>query len=240
MVDNKVNVIMPMLGRGTRMDGIQDVCKPLMSLPDGDMFFLKSLSSLKNYDIQILVLVVLEEYYEEFVNLYDKISEVTKARKIIIIRHTATKNVIETFRIGFKYFINSGANKTIPLFCLDCDIYGEIPKFDKKHGECGRLFWFESDNPNKSYILTEEDSVVDKIEEKCVISNKAVFGAYLFEDFVLLYSSLLTDVARNFEYISDLFKFFLKYGNLVYASYVNNVINFGTIEEFKQYAKQKI
>ena len=58
----EVNVIMPMLGGGTRVKGFQDTCKPLMILPDGELFFLKALRSLKNYQIDTLCLVVLKEY----------------------------------------------------------------------------------------------------------------------------------------------------------------------------------
>ena len=37
-----------MLGGGTRMQGCQPTCKPLMRLPDGERFFVRALESLSN------------------------------------------------------------------------------------------------------------------------------------------------------------------------------------------------
>ena len=47
--NNEINVIMPMLGGGTRMQNMQNTCKPLYKLPSGRPLFLKALESLKNY-----------------------------------------------------------------------------------------------------------------------------------------------------------------------------------------------
>ena len=234
----KVNVIMPMLGGGTRMQGCQPTCKPLMRLPDGERFFMKALQSLANYDINQLVLVVLEDYYEEFEGLMKEIHARFNPQSVEIIAHAPTRTPVETFRIGFQR-IRTG--KRLPLFCLDCAVYGLIPEFLDDNLECGSLFWFPSDNPNKSYLetLPHNASVVGKIAEKRVISNKAVIGAYLFEDMNLLNRLIRyggTDQPGRWEYISDIFVHMLQDGAVIGASQVaGSVINFGTIEELEQY-----
>lgn len=238
----KVNVIMPMLGGGTRMLGIQGTCKPLMTLPTGERFFMKALQSLANYDIQDLYLVVLTDYFYEFGELLPEVRGLCGARAVHLIQHDPTRTPVETFRIGFERLWMSAEKRNIPLFCLDCDVYGLIPEFSDDNLESGRLFWFPSDNPNKCYIetLPHNVSVVGKIAEKRVISGKAVIGAYLFEDIAFLNRMIRyggTDQPGRFEYISDIFRHMLQEGAVIGASPADSVTNFGTVEELEQYGK---
>ena len=229
---------MPMLGGGTRMRGIQPTCKPLMKLPDGDLFFLKALKSLKNYNVQTVILVVLNDYFEEFGELLEDIQKVTGANKILVIRHDPTRNPVETLKIGF-HRLMSLYNYNLPLFVLDCDVYGEIPAFRPMDFEVGRIFYFEDNNPNKSYIRTKgvNDDVVAEIVEKRVISHKAVIGAYLFEDIRLL-RKMLEYTSYEFGFISGLIQYMIESENAtIGASPAANVTNFGTIEELEQYGK---
>ena len=238
----KVNVVMPMLGGGTRMRNVQPTCKPLMTLPTGERFFMKALTSLENYEIQTLVLVVLEDYVQEFKQLLPEIRNVAHVNQIHLVGHAPTKNPVESFRVGVET-LWMVYNRNLPLFCLDCDVYGVVPSHDFIEMESivnrvGHLFYFESDNPNKSYIQTTVDgNCVTDIAEKQVISNKAIMGAYLFEDLVLLHKILMHSCV-HLEYISDIFKEMIKMPNVgVGASPVDKVTNFGTVEELEQYGK---
>jgi len=225
----EVNVIMPMLGKGTRMQGCQATCKPLMTLPDGTRFFMRALESLKNYKVNVLILVVLPEYFNDFCDLAPQVQEIVHAKEgIKIMQHEATPSPIDTFLIGFdRLWLYTSRN--LPLFVLDCDIYGEIPEF-RGELEDGRLFWFPSDAPNKSYIETEEGTdVVKRVVEKQVISNKAVMGAYLFENIPLLHR--IAETLRGEEYISQLFDRMLEEKAHIMSSEVASVTNFGTLEE---------
>ena len=234
----KVNVVMPMLGQGSRMLGVQNTCKPLMKLPTGERFFMKALTSLKNYDIQCLVLVVLKEYFNDFLELEDEVQKLTDAKHVTIIPQNPTKTPVESFRRGFRFIWENGVNKYLPVFCLDCDIYGEIPTFTNEILEAGRLFYFHDTAPNKCYIATlpHNGSVVGHIAEKRVISDKAVIGAYLFEDIVSLHRILFYSSAW-FGYLSDVFRALLKDGEVIGASPAANVTTFGTLEELTQYGK---
>lgn len=226
----EVNVIMPMLGGGTRMQGCQPTCKPLMRLPDGERFFLRALDSLKNYRINALILVVLPDYFQEFNDLAWQIQERVHTKEgVRIMQHDPTRNPVETLYVGFNR-LWMYTNRNLPLFVLDCDIYGEIPSFDPIDFEDGRVFWFPSTAPNKSYIQTVEcTGAVRRIAEKEVISDKAVMGAYLFENIPLLRRILGT--LRGEEYISQLFGRMLEEHAWVMSSPVASVTNFGTLEE---------
>jgi hypothetical protein len=234
----KVNVIMPMLGGGTRMRGIQSTCKPLMKLPDGNLFFLKALKSLKNYNVQALILVVLKDYFKDFDDVLSEAGRVSGATSVHLIPHEPTSSPVETLRIGFNRLLTS-YDVNLPTFVLDCDVYGAIPAFDPMDFEAGRVFYFADKNPNKSYIRTKgvNDDVVAEIVEKRVISDKAVMGAYLFEDIRLL-RKLLEYTSYPFGYISGLIQYAIESENAtIGASPAANVTNFGTIEELEQYGK---
>lgn len=235
----KVNVVMPMLGQGSRMLGVQNTCKPLMKLPTGERFFMKALTSLKNYDIQCLVLVVLKDYFNDFLELEDEVRKLSNAKHVAIIPCDPTKTPVESFRRGFRYISPSWGSKYLPVFCLDCDIYGEIPTFTNENLEAGRLFYFHDTARNKCYIetLPHNDAVVSRIAEKRVISDKAVIGAYLFENIVILHRILFYSSAW-FGYLSDVFKAMLNDGQIIGASPAANVTTFGTLEELEQYGKQ--
>lgn len=234
----KVNVVMPMLGQGSRMLGVQNTCKPLMKLPTGERFFMKALTSLKNYDIQCLVLVVLKDYFYDFLKLEGEVRKLSNAKHVAVISHDPTKTPVESFQIGFSYIWHMWDGKYLPVFCLDCDIYGEIPTFMNDNLEAGRLFYFHDTAPNKCYIATlpHNDAVVNHIAEKRVISDKAVIGAYLFENVVSLYRILFYSSAP-FGYLSDVFRALLKDGEVIGASPAANVTTFGTLEELNQYGK---
>lgn len=221
----KVNVIMPMLGGGTRVKGFQDTCKPLMILPDGELFFLKALSSLKNYQIDTLCLVVLKEYEKDFKELSNKIMKVSKCRSLIIISHEPTSTPIETVKIGIEKIQNE-----LPIFILDCDIYSEIPLIKIENNSFGYLFYFHDITGNKSYIRLSDNHVIE-VKEKQLISNNAIFGAYLFTSKKRLTSKLYQG---DLKYISDLFRIAVEDGCYISATKLYRVINYGTIEEINE------
>lgn len=233
----EVNVVMPMLGRGSRMLGVQNTCKPLMKLPTGEYFFMKALTSLKNYDIRLLVLVVLKDYFNDFLKLEGEVRKLSNAKFVVIIPHAPTYTPVESFEIGFKHIWNTW-HRYLPVFCLDCDIYGEIPTFMRVRLEAGRLFYFHDTAPNKCYIATlpHDDSVVSHIAEKRAISDKAVIGAYLFEDVASLFKILSYSSVR-FSYLSGIFDALLRCRRIIGASPAANVTMFGTLEELNQYGK---
>ena len=225
----KIDVIMPMLGAGTRMKGLQNTCKPLIVLDNNVPMFLQALKSLQKYEINNLILVIPRKYAKEFWKKINLIIQVSKCNKVFMLEREPTNSPVETFRIGYEQ-----VSRDIPLVSLDCDIYADIPVFeDYKHGG---IFYFESKNPNKSYIRTHYDYVTE-IAEKNPISNKAVFGAYMFDDFRLLDEALKN---QNLQYISDIYKELLLQGALIRSKALNTVYNFGTLKELNKYGKQEL
>ena len=235
-----VNVLMPMLGGGTRMFSIQSNCKPLMSLPDGNLFFLKALSSLENYNIDTVCLVVLEEYFDTFCKLLETVKSISNANFVKIISHNPTDSPFSSVCVGMNE--NPFNDSDIPCFILDCDIYCKIPFVNMGDDIDGNLFYFIDTNPNKCFIKTIKEGdveIVKDIREKEAISDKSIFGAYLFRDSNLInsISSELKNKKEKPSNVSDFFRYLLETGKNVSAVSLRNVLNFGTKEEYEELVK---
>lgn len=226
---NRINVIMPMLGGGTRMKGAQKTCKPLYVLPNGEHLFAHALTSLRNYDIVNLVLMVLPEYEEEFKKVVAR--EVwdgaVPVGNIYVVPHDPTENQVITVLEGIKWMKENLRRNSYPIVSLDCDIQGELPVQDLKDAVAG-VFAFTHNNPNKSFIATDGD-LVTRIVEKVAISDKAVFGAYMFSPTFLGEDH---SVYLDCEYISQILQKEIDYGAKVKWALVENVKNYGTLEEW--------
>lgn len=223
MEKNVVNVIMPMLGGGTRMQGVQKTCKPLMKLPNGEHFFVKALSSLRNYHVSKLVLLVLEEYADEFRKSFEYDLPFDELK---VVPHCPTNSPVESLMVGLQY-----VDDDLPLFSLDCDIFAEIPLVELSDDVFGKLFTFNDTIGNKSYVTTTKDGYVLNVEEKRMISNDAVFGSYLFIDV-----KKMKRYVENAGYLSQIFKNALHSGERVLAERIEGSVKmFGTLEELLKY-----
>lgn len=223
MEKNVVNVIMPMLGGGTRMQGVQKTCKPLMKLPNGEHFFVKALSSLRNYHVSKLVLLVLEEYADEFRKSFEYDLPFDELK---VVPHCPTNSPVESLMVGLQY-----VDDDLPLFSLDCDIFAEIPLVELSDDVFGKLFTFNDTIGNKSYVTTTKDGYVLNVEEKHMISNDAVFGSYLFIDV-----KKMKRYVENAGYLSQIFKNALHSGERVSAERIEGSVKmFGTLEELLKY-----
>lgn len=229
MKDYEVNVIMPMLGRGERMQGTQNTCKPLMTLPDGTLFFLKALSSLEKYKVNQLTLVVLREYFEDFCGIpEDIISRYVNFNKLVITSSEPTANPVESLKKGLRVLTS---DRQMPLIVLDCDIYAPVPLVSLNMRDFGVLFYFHDIIGNKSYLQRDAFNNVLAIAEKKLISSDAILGAYLFTSGNNVKDVL--DSNNTLEYVSEIFASVLGQAR-VQARSVRNVMNFGTLEELKQ------
>lgn len=228
---NKVNVLMPMLGGGTRMKGAQKTCKPLYVLPSGEHLFVHALTSLKNYDIQNLILMVLPEYEAQFQEIVatEVTSLLSPKTKIYVVSTPSTPNQVATVLTGFKWMKQNLRKDSYPIISLDCDIQGDLPILELQDAY-GGLFGFKHNNPNKSFIETEDDKVIN-IVEKQAISDMAVFGAYMFSPTFLLEQ---LDLYLQYEYISQIFQRMITEGHKITWKKVEGVRNYGTIEEWNE------
>lgn len=221
----KINVIMPMLGRGTRMYGIQNTVKPLIEFPDKKPFFLKALESLSNYEIDTLVLVIPIDYQYGFMRHMDTLHKMKNVHNVIFCCCDYTVTPCETVLKGLSVKTND-----LPIIVLDCDIYSVLPVYNKIKPDEAHLFTFTTTTKNKSYIAFDKNKVTD-IKEKNPITDMAVFGAYMFGS-----KNLLQDKIDQCKYLSDVVKNCLP--NVSFQQ-LKEHLEFGTAQEFKEALKEK-
>lgn len=217
----KINVIMPMLGKGTRMNGIQNgTLKPLLKFKDGTPFFIRSLKSLDSYNIKKLFLIIPIEYedlFHECIKTYKPLFK--NIEQFVPVTADYTSSPVETLKIAIEL-----VEEKIPLISLDCDIYAKLPYYSFKD-DSAHLFLFETNEKNKSFVKTKGNNITE-IKEKVPISNLAVFGAYMFKE-----KRYIEDNLENSKFLSDIVKKNIE-NNLVTYDKLDSVENFGTEEEY--------
>ena len=239
-----LHIIMPMAGEGSRFkDAGWTTPKPLIIL-HGKPLFLHAIDSVKIEDVQIKYsFIVRQEHIDEY-QLDQKIKEILPNANIFSVQKT-TRGAVETCLKA-----ESAIKADDGIIVMDCDLEFRSNTFnrciknilsspvDKVNG--GMLVSFESNNPRYSYAEIDKHNQVLKTVEKQVISSHALCGAYFFssaEGFLKSAHYLLDE--SNFDkpeyYVSLLYNYLLRNGEVVKLAPMEEYMSYGTPEELKRY-----
>lgn len=180
---NKLHLIMPMAGKGSRFfeNGFV-VPKPLIEIKGKPFFFWAVRSVEKFVECAEIVFVILEEHIREN-HLDDAIHNYWPNARIIALSKVTEGAAITALR----------AVETIPenepLLINDCDHLFYCKAFndfveseDIDNGPAAALLTFQSDNPAFSYVQYDVNNNVCGTVEKQVVSQDAICGAYYFRN----------------------------------------------------------
>jgi NDP-sugar pyrophosphorylase family protein len=235
----KLQVVMPMAGRGQRYrDAGYKVPKPLIMV-DGKPMFLRALDSIKAIDFD-LYLIIREDTDIEY-DLGTQIKEAYPTAKVKVLSFEtrgATESVMAIEKkLDFK----------APLLILDCDLLFESPEYLELIGMGsqmpydGLLLTFASSDPRYSYVMSTL-GVARQVKEKVVISETALIGAYYWKvasNFLEIAREFLTVGVSDTEkelYISHTFQKGIELG-LSFRVVEGKFESFGTPEELAIYNK---
>ena len=235
----KLQVVMPMAGRGQRYrDAGYKVPKPLINV-DGKPMFLRALDSIKDRDFD-LYLIIREDTDIE----YDLTTQIKGSYP------SATVEVLNFETRGATESVMSVENKLdfeAPLLILDCDLFFESSEYLELMdlgGEMpydGILLTFASSNPRYSYVRSSL-GVAKQVKEKVVISDRALIGAYYWKvtfNFIQIAREFLVNGVNDNEkelYISHTFQRGIELG-LSFRVVEGKFESFGTPEELALYNK---
>ncbi len=122
------------------------------------------------------------------------------------------------------------------LYTLDCDLYFEAERLNKKNPLT--LYTVYSNSKNFSYIKLDNNGFVANIEEKKVISNQAIVGFYVFDTNQIskFFKSLnYKNLSLDREvFLSDIIKYQIKNGIKYRTSLVENYKSLGTPKDLNQ------
>ena len=238
----KIHLIMPMGGRGTRFGNSRfEMPKPLIALCGKPMFYWAVQSVVKFAAVEDMWFIVLKEHVMDF-QIDEVIRQLYPDAKICVIPEVLNGAVL-TCREGVR-----GINDDLPVMFNDCDHafisgkfyeYANAGMFEKTDGA---LMIFESDNPNYSYVLFDDNGDVAGTKEKMVISNQAICGAYYFrnkEIFENAVNAYLKDCSYSEYFMSGVYDELIKSSKKVITFPVTEHISFGTPEEYSAAEKDE-
>ncbi|NFG28044.1 dolichyl-phosphate mannose synthase [Clostridium botulinum] len=235
-MNNRINLIMPMAGKGSRFskEGFE-VPKPLIKIKDKPFFYWATQSIRKFIELENLIFVVLQEHIDNF-SIDKEILSYFPEAKIEIIQQVLNGAVL-TCSEGIKNIKN---NK--PIIFNDCDHLFSCSSFYKycNEGEFsqvdGALLTFKSDDPKFSYLQCNTEGNVIKTVEKKVVSNDAICGAYYFKnkDIFIKSTEKYLETCNYSEYfVSGVYNVMAENGYIIKNFDVDCHLPFGTPIEYE-------
>ena len=236
-MQNKVHLIMPMGGAGSRFfkDGFV-MPKPLIELKGKPFFYWATKCMSQCVDVQDITFVVLQEHINEF-KIDTEIKKYFPDANIVVIPHLL-KGAVLTCMEGVKEITDNN-----PIIFNDCD---HIFKCEEFYNYCnsgnfeendGALLSFESNDPKFSFLKLDENGYVIETVEKVVVSNNAICGAYYFKnkDLFLEMSNEYLEKCNYSEYfVSGVYNIMAEHGKKIVNFVVDSHTPFGTPDEYKE------
>lgn len=239
-----LHIIMPMAGEGSRFlkEG-WSTPKPLIKLK-GIPLFMRAINSVAKENIPLKYSFIVRQEHIEKYNIDKYIKNNIPEATIFSVTKT-TRGAVETCLVAEQAICPSDA-----IMVMDCDLefhsetliknIHEILTNPQNNIKGGLLVSFTSNLSKYSYAEIDENNIVRRTAEKEVISNHALCGAYFFSSakmFLEAAHQLLNDSSFNKPefYISLLYNYLLKDGNIVKLCPMEMYHSYGTPEELKNY-----
>lgn len=239
-VNKKMNVLIPMAGRGSRFEKVgYTFPKPLIDVNGKAMIqvVVENLNIEANY-----VFLVLKEHYEKY-NLGNFLNNICPNCKIVQIDQVTEGAACTTLLA--KELINNNN----PLLIANSDQYIEwdSSKFMysmEADGIDGGILTFKSNHPKWSFCKVSEDGFISEVAEKNPISDNASVGIYYWKrgtDYVKYAEQMIEKNIRvNGEfYICPIYNEAINDGKLFKTSEVSEMWGLGTPEDLQAYLKNK-
>lgn len=237
MADNKLHLIMPMGGAGSRFFKNGFVMpKPLIEI-NGKPFLYWATRSIEKYvNLADITFVVLDQHIAEF-----QIDKVIKKHfpeaKIEAVDFEEVKSgPVMTCLAGLRNIKDDQ-----PILFNDCDHMFASKTFaeDINSGSWdydGALLTFDSDQPQFSYIQYENGRIIGTVEKK-VVSNQAICGAYMIRN-AQMFRNMAEMYLKNCNYseffVSGIYNVMCQKGLDVQNYTVDFHVPFGTPSEYEQ------
>ncbi len=233
-------LVVPCAGRSNRFPNMKP--KWLLTHPDGELMIQKALSGL-NLDVfdRIIFTIVREhadKYEAEFI-LQQIYSENKKVE--ICVLDDFTKSASETV------FLTLEKKKVTGSFVIkDCDnlVQVKLPAKTKNSIVAYDLHLHPdiSNVPGKSFLLMNEQNIIQDIIEKKVVSNIICLGVYSFEkvdDFKTTYLELVDKRVAGEMFVSHVISYILSKNKAIFeAVMAEDYEDWGTINEWKDIQKK--
>lgn len=231
-MSDKVNIVIPMAGAGSRFKELSKIPKPLIEINGLPFFYYSAKSLTKYFDYSKLIFIGLKNHNKDNI-LVNKIKSLFPDAVIKLLDKTPNGAVL-TSREAIELIDND-----YPVIFNDCDhiFYSEELEQSKnqlKNFE-GFILTFNSDSSIYSYLIKDKNGNVIGTREKEVISSEAIAGVYGFKN-IKIFQKASEEYLKNCDYsefyMSGLYNMSTLKKGIIKSYKTNFNISFGTIDEF--------
>jgi len=239
-VDNKLNVLIPMAGAGSRFQQAgYTFPKPLIDVEGKPMIQVV----VENLNIEANYIYVVQKAHREKFNLDILLNLITPGCKIVEV-DGLTEGAACTALLAKEHINNNN-----PLFFANSDQFVEWDsnEFFYKMNENevdGGIPTFRATHPKWSFVKLDEDGFVKEVQEKKPISDIATVGFYYWKegsDFVKFAEEMIEQNIRvnNEFYVCPVYNNAIKSGLKIRTFDVPKMWGLGTPEDLIYYLKSK-
>ena len=239
--DNKLNVIIPMAGAGSRfVQAGYTFPKPLIEVNGKPMIQVV----VENLNIDANFIYIVQSTHRKKYNLDTLLNLITPNCKIIE-TDGLTEGAACTALLAKEYI-----NDDSPLFFANSDQFVEwdsnefMYKMQETNAD-GGIVTFAATHPKWSFAKIDVDGVVTEVAEKNPISNNATVGFYYWKygsDFIKYAEQMIEQNIRvnNEFYVCPVFNQAIKDNKIIRTFNANAMWGLGTPEDLDYYIKNKI
>lgn len=226
-------ILLPIAGRSSRFPGTRP--KWLLTAPTGELMLEKALRSIDAYRDRRIVIGALSEHLHQMGGI-GAIRRALGGAPEIVEFADVTKGPAMTVAEMIRRAAVSG-----PVFVKDCDSWF-LPPPDPFDNEVCVVDLRQSPNtrniPGKSFVLMNENLIVEEIREKYVCSPYISVGGYGFADaaeFVRNYGRLSQDFSDAEPFVSHVILESIRQGQVFKGLPVEGYFDVGTLEAWNEY-----
>jgi HAD superfamily hydrolase (TIGR01509 family) len=234
--DNKLNVLIPMAGAGSRFEQAgYTFPKPLIDVKGKPMIQVV----VENLNIKANYIYIVQKSHREKYNLDTLLNLITPGCKVVEV-DGITEGAAVTALMAKEYI-----NTDHPLFFANSDQFVEWDSneffYKMNENDCdGGIPTFKATHPKWSFVKLDEEGFVTEVQEKNPISDLATVGFYYWKhgsDFVKYAEEMIQQNIRvnNEFYVCPVYNNAIKTGLKVRTFNVPKMWGLGTPEDLKYY-----
>ena len=233
-------LIIPCAGKSSRFPNMKP--KWMLTHPDGKLMIEKSLEGINFDNFKRIIITIVKPHDEKYDAklILEQVFRHNKKIEICVLEdftQSASQTIyltIQKMNIQGAFVIKDSDNKV--LFDMPQKIKNAIVGFDlAKHPDIANI-------PAKSFLIVNEQNIIQDIIEKQVVSKCICLGVYMFErafDFIQAYEELSQKNVKGEMFVSHIISYMLTCGNTIFTAIMANFFeDWGTLSEWRNVQKK--
>ena len=223
-----MEIIVPAAGASSRFPGTKP--KYLLRDNNGQMMLYRALVPYLN-KLSITVGILAE--HNELHNAADELNKEFNNTLNIVILPELTKGPADTV---YEIVTRANIDQTHSMLIKDCDSFFD---HDMSSGNYVCVSTIQEHTilhrvHNKSFIVSNDQNIVQHIVEKKVVSDKFSVGGYKFEkiaDYLTTYETIKAEITNEI-FVSHIIEYAINEGMVFETKVVRNYVDVGTLDEW--------